>query len=722
MAITAELHDGTHLEFPDGTAPDVIQATVKRVMSSNQPAAVQAGETLRDIPRQLGLTARAGIKAVAAVPAMMADAVTGVYNTAANAYDDLRSPSPPELVTGKQKGFRFGLSMPALEAALTQAGLPAPANANERVVNDAATMVAGAGGMAAAAGRAAANAAPGVVKNVLSSLAARPGVQMAGAAGAGLAGGSVREAGGSPAEQLAASLAGGIGGGVAAAKTADLARSGANALTRFMTPASVELQRADQAISLTLQRSGIDWSQVPERIKQSMRQEAADAIANGQPMNADALRRLLVFKRTGTTPTVGQLTQDPGMITREKNLAKTGANSTNPGLQALPNLENDNVGTLLGGLDEAGASAAKPASDTGMSAIRSLDDTAGRVQRDIGAKYTAARDTAGRSLPLEGGTFTRRANEMLDQANVGSFLPKDIANKMNGIAAGEIPLTVEIAEQLKTSIGSLQRNSADGNVRTALGIVRKALDEAPLQNGKTWNPGGAPAVPGAVPPSTNAAGQEAIDAFTSARTANREWMRRVEANPALKAVVDGIEPDRFVEKFVIGQGATANDVRKLRAELDPQAVADLRNYIVRHLKDKATGGDQDVTKFGGKSYRGAFRALEDKLPAFFSRDEIQQLRDIGDAAKYMQAQPAGAAVNNSNSGALVLGRGLDMLEQGAQRIPMVGNAITGVLQGAQQRQVMNPRNALIQYAPKGPAPLLVNPLLAGAIVAPEKKR
>ncbi len=37
MAIEAQLADGRILEFPDGTDPSVIQATVKRVIASSQP-------------------------------------------------------------------------------------------------------------------------------------------------------------------------------------------------------------------------------------------------------------------------------------------------------------------------------------------------------------------------------------------------------------------------------------------------------------------------------------------------------------------------------------------------------------------------------------------------------------------------------------------------------------------------------------------------------------
>ena len=142
------------------------------------------------------------------------------------------------------------------------------------------------------------------------------------------------------------------------------------------------------------------------------------------------------------------------------------------------------------------------------------------------------------------------------------------------------------------------------------------------------------------------------------------------------------------------------------ASLDPGAAAQMRAYLVRHLKDKATGGDEDIAKFAGKTYRDALRELSDKLPVFFSKEEIQKLRDLGDAAKYMQAQPAGSAVNNSNSGAMMIGRGLDMLEAAAQKAPIGRDAITGVIQGMQQRQVMAPRNALTLPVPsKGGSPM-----------------
>ena len=274
--------------------------------------------------------------------------------------------------------------------------------------------------------------------------------------------------------------------------------------------------------------------------------------------------------------------------------------------------------------------------------------------------------------------------------------------------------------EVKTQIGKLQRATTDGQARMALGLVRRALDDTPLQGSAPVNPGNLPAIPGQVPPSTMA-GEESILAFNQARRANRAWMQRVEGNPALQAVVDGVEPDQFFQRYVIGKGASAADVRTLSTDLDRGSVEALRRAIVRHLKDKATSNTDDITKFSGAAYRQALRDIgEDKLAVFFGRDELQQLRAIGDTAKYMQAQPAGSAVNNSNSGALVAARGFEMLDRLAGFVPLGGREVIRgkITQPLLQREALDPLNALRRASGLPSTTVRVNPLLAVAFPAP----
>jgi hypothetical protein len=392
-------------------------------------------------------------------------------------------------------------------------------------------------------------------------------------------------------------------------------------------------------------------------------------------------------------------------------------------------------------LDEAGAANAPDAAAAGTRAMGGLRTQVAQARGNIDNLYASARDSQGRSLPLNGQAFTTRANQMLDEAMVGGALPADVANTMNRIATGEMPLTVEIAEQLKTRIGNLQRGSSDGGARMALGLVRQALDDAPLVQAPQVNPGNLPAVPGTVPPSPQTVGREAIDAFNRARSANRSYMQTLEANPALNAVDDATAAVRsnpnlrsvedvvgaagFMNKYVLGKSATPGEVRSLVQQVGPEGAQALRQNIVRHLREAATNNTDDIAKFSNDAYRRALRDIgEDKLLALFSPEEVLHLRDIGNAAKYMQAQPAGSAVNNSNSGALVLGRGLDMLERAAGYVPLGGRDILkGWIQGAQQTQVMQPSNALaLPMARPQQSSNMLAPLLAAPFAAPVQAR
>jgi hypothetical protein len=71
MAIEAELADGRVLEFPDGTDPSVIQATVKRVLASGQPTTMLGGakELFKGlVPGAVGLVESAATGASALLP------------------------------------------------------------------------------------------------------------------------------------------------------------------------------------------------------------------------------------------------------------------------------------------------------------------------------------------------------------------------------------------------------------------------------------------------------------------------------------------------------------------------------------------------------------------------------------------------------------------------------------------------------------------------------
>lgn len=711
-----KLPDGTVIQnVPDGISKAELVGKLKSngmavpsewlAAEPTKQTSVQAGETIGGIPRQIGLIARYGIE--------------GLANTAQMATEPIRYVTD-RLTNSTGKTQPLGVMATKLADWI---GLPSPQTPDERVVGDATRLVVGAGGMAGGA-KLASNAFTGAAQKAASTLAQGPGQQAISAAGAGLAGGSVREAGGSDLDQFAASLAGGVATPLVANKLASLASAGGNAIKTALTPQSVIDQQVDQQISLALKQAGIDWGGVSERIKQGMRADVASALKPGEKLDPKAAERLLQFKLVpGTQATRGMISQDPGLITREKNLAKVGANSTDIGLQALPNLESSNTTALLRNLDEAGAAGAPDAYEAGRRGVNALQDLIERKQAGIDALYANARDSGGRQVVLDGPSATRKINEQLDYDNVGK-LPPEVDKIINDITTGKTPLTVSYQQKLVKNLYRMIKGTQEGEIKHGLGIVRKFLDSAePIPNAP--NPGNLPAVGGTVAPGYQA-GQEAIDAFKAARGANKSFMDQVESTPALKAVMDGIEPDQFVNRFITGKGASVADVQAMAdaASSSPQALQALKQHLVAHLKSAATGQAGDINKFRADSFNNALNNIgERKLSVFFSPDEIVKLRAIGKVSNYASAQPAGSAVNNSNSGALVAAKAMDMLDAIAGKMPLgLDSLIQGTIRGVQQRQVMQPGNALKSLgAPvKRPNPMLALPLIASGQMANDR--
>lgn len=643
--------------------------------------AEKAGDAIRDIPRQVGLTARYGLEglgnAAEIVTNPIRDLVTDpLVRLAGGAPQRTLS----DLVTGAKAGpARSKSTGEVATAAADWLGLPKPQTAGERVIGDAARMVAGSGGFVGA-GRGLANAG---AKTLGSFLSANPTVQASSAAGAGLAGGSVRESGGSEGEQVLASVLGGLAGAAAPAAVNSVtraARSVPGRLADLVNPGrNTPTQPVDLQISARLEGTGVDWSAVPERVRQAVRQDVQRALQVGDDLNPEALRRLVDFRTVGATPTRGTLTLDPVQITQEKNLAKAGANSQNVNAQRLANVQAENNAALLRNIEGLGASRGADAAAMGERGIGGLQGWLDSQKSNVDRLYQAARDSGGRSAPLDGSTFTRRASELLDENLLGGSLPKGVEQHLNNIAQGKVPFDVNYAEQLKTQIGKLQRGTSDGSARMALGVVRQALEETPLLNAGA------------------SLGDDAIGAFNSARTANRQMMQQIEKVPALKSLYDGkIAPDDFIKRYVTSGTAKVRDVSEMLKVMDAGGKEALRDGVLGQLRAAATTGAADETaRFSAANFRRALDQLGDrKLNMLFTKEDAQALKALGRVAEYTTHQPVGSAVNNSNSGAMLVGKGMDLLNGMGRlgdlvKLAGVGDQLNVLVRGRQQAQALN---------------------------------
>lgn len=660
-------------------------------------AAVAAGRGINSIPRQLGLTARYGLE--------------GLANTAQILTEPIRQfiTDPAVRAFGGQGGRPLGEEATAFADRI---GLPTPEGANERVIGDAARLVAGAGGLGGLARLGA--SAPGMVGKTAEFLSANMGQQLASAAGAGLAGGASREAGGGKLVQGAASLAGGVAGAMGVSAAAAGANRGA-ALLRNLQPEKLQAfqQRIDQTINISLQGSGIDPATITPAMRTALRAEVGKAMNTQGELNPDAIARLADYTRLNMTPTRARLTLDPYDVTQEANASKLAA-ATGARDARLPQIANDNNRRLVSILDDMGG--ARPADPYGQGsmvtgAIRSQDEA---LQRNVSSLYAQARDTQGRSMPLDGSAFTTSANQALDQALLGGALPQSVATHLNRIARGEVPFTVDYAEQLKTAIGNLQRASSDGQTRMALGMVRQALDDTPLMSAPSVNPGSLPAVPGTVPPSPATLGRESIDAFNQARQAARQRFGWQEGSPAIGRALDGANADTFIQQNILSKAAGFDGVARVADTINqnPAAREAVRVSIVQHLKDAALGrgATSQTGNFSGRGMESALRDIGDrKLALFFEPAEIETMKSMARAGSFEVFQPRGAAVNNSNSaaGVAALVSGVaDRVRPLANKLPFGDVAISRPLDATSiwlaQRPAQNISGGLLSPQPQPP--------------------
>lgn len=710
MPYSITTKDGITLHgIPDDVPADSpeLKARVQAIRGGNLERPPEGPQTTRnnDLASQLGLTLRSGLKGALALPAMGADALGGALNAA------------QDLVLGKGGGFRFQQTLPTIDKILNSAGVPQPDTPTQRIVGRAVESATGAGVGAKLAGLAG-DATSGVSQAVLQRMAANPTAQVVGGATGGAAGQQSAENGGGWGSQFLSSLLGGIAGGGATMA----GQSAANSVRNMLTPKTAP-QDIERTVTAIFTQQGIDPASISPAIKSAIMDDAKAALKVGGSLDGEALSRLLDYRRLGATPTLGRVTLNPLDVTREQNAMRMAA-ATGAADAQLPAIAQGNNRTLLGAIDKFNPITDRVGLGERVTAPIMAKDAALNAQ--VGSLYQAARDSSGRSLPLEGGTFARMANEALDQANVDSFLPSDIANKMNAIAAGKYPLTVDVAEQLKTSLGNLSRNSTDGNVRTALGIVRKALDNAPLQDSAAVNPGGLPAFGSQVPPSV-AGGQASIDAFNAARTAARQRFGWQESTPAIARTLEGAAPDTFLQREILSKSAATADVQKLVGELAqaPDALQAVRSGIVQHLKDAAIGkgNSAETANFSGRGWLSALDGIGDqKLKLFFNPEELAQLKAIGRVGTIETFQPRGSAVNNSNTAAGVAGMvqgASKYLQPLVNKLPggqaLVGQPLNNITLSLMERGAVNAPRGLLVPTPKNGG--LLDPLLLPGLLS-----
>lgn len=630
-----------------------------------KPLSKKAGEFVRGIPRQVGLTARYGLEA-------------------------------------------FGQT-----ALPNMIGLPAPEGANERVIGDASRLLIGAGGMAKGAQFLSRAASP-LVAGIGGALEANTAGQAAGAVGAGLMGGSVREAGGGTTEQFIASVIGGVGAPYLAGAATRGAQSAAAGLRAKFAPKDIQSE-----ISVILQRNGIDWNALSKEAQTQLVKDAQKSALVGGAPDPAALARLANYRAIGATPLRGDITQNPRDVTLQRNLAKTQANMDVPAGPDLAGIENANARTVISTLKNVETSPAD-AYATGERGVGNILSRDAQLQAGERALYKAAEDSAGRNIPLDREGFVSEAWANLENSRRAPWLPEQVKTVLNTLSKGGGQFDVDTIDQLKTLLAQESRATGNGNAKAAISAVRDALENVqpsavrkatgstlPISGSQGARLAGADSAADLI--SADTLGK--FDAARAAARGRREWQRSA---GFIEDALNEMPAEDWTKKHILN--ARVDDLTALRKEMrnDPEFISAARKQLLGFVWKRGRV-DEGATTFTSAGMRDALDQLGDrKLNLFFDPKEVQQIKAAVNVARSMQSQPIGSAVNNSNSMAMGLGRLFSSLLNAGSKTPILGPMIAQPLTGAsvamQARSVANVPNSLMLNQPREPFPL--SPLFA----------
>jgi len=442
-------------------------------------------------------------------------------------------------------------------------------------------------------------------------------------------------------------LGGAVAGAVlspVAARVGDFVGNQAAAIAQRVRGRFANQAELDAQILRAIQEAGPemgirDLSEIPESILAGVRQQVQAAMRSGDVPDPAALVRRADFDRLGVPPTRGQVTRDPMQFAAERNMRGVDLGG---GRNPLADRFSEQNRLLTSEFDRIGAAQADTPFSAGNSLMNALRKADAPARAAVDEAYTAARGMAGVNADIPAAPLAQRYGDVLSDFGT-DVLPGAVRQRLEriGLADGRqtAALTVGDAEDI---IRVINRNYDPMNR-----VQARALDE--LRAG----------ILASVDDLANAGSQigpDAAQAFSAARGIAADRFGRIESSPALKAALDGADPEKFVQKYLVN--ASTEEMRALGRVLsaDEGAIQQARAQVAEYLRSAAFGpnatGD---TPMAVSRYMSALQRMgREKLSALFSPEEVARLEAVGRVGQYITTQPAGSAVNNSNTGSAVM--------------------------------------------------------------------
>lgn len=439
-----------------------------------------------------------------------------------------------------------------------------------------------------------------------------------------------------------------------------------------------------------------------------MRSELRTALETEKELEPSAVSRLLAFKEAGVQPTRGMITQNPVQITREMNLAKIGANSIDDSLQGLSAIQNRNNTQLIENLNSLGANRGDA-----LKAGQSLQNAVlGRQAGLRGAEqsaWDAAKSSPGYKAPISSKAISD-INAALGDEGLMPFMSPQISKYMEAFQTGR-PFTPQDYRNLQSMLS--REMAKGGNEGAAAGLARRVLDNAELQPPR-FVPSGdiTTGSQAAMMRGLDKEASDALSAVNTARAATKRAYSFEDSSPVVRAALSqDADPERIASRFIInGTAKDAADIVRLMGDPTP-----VKNSVLTYLKESALNKASDETgKFSQSAFNSTLNKIGDKkLSILFSQDEIRALKTNGRVAALMQSQPVGSAVNNSNSGALLLGKAKDFVSD----VPLAGPFFDRMGVSIRTRNAQNLMPGLLKDQPPMYQPLILPSIAASGLLA-----
>jgi hypothetical protein len=403
-------------------------------------------------------------------------------------------------------------------------------------------------------------------------------------------------------------------------------------------------------VQITLQNSGIDFAKLPDAVKASVLDDAAQQFTLTGKLDPQMLLRKADIEAVGGagTATRAQVTRDPYDWTAAQNAQKTEVNIPAVGRNEQTTLtsryqqQNANTNKYAEALQNQMAAAnaeragtAFDASTQTIEAIRAKDAAAKVAVDDL---YKTFRDMGKGDVSVPDTQIAQTLGKIVDEIGVENIPPAVLSRlKEFGFLSGERTklLTVTEADKLGRLIGN--NNPGHGTAGLVSTQLKRAVDNAILD---------IPEI-------------EASKALMAARSKAKARFADQEAGLAVERSIADVAPDRFFQQNIIN--GNVRDINSLKSQLvktpdGEQAWNSLREHVVKWINEKATIGDG---VFNGKRMENAIKELgENKLNALFSPAEISQINTLLRGSKAMTTEPAFSAPNRSNTTPSMIGAAL----------------------------------------------------------------